>query len=127
MRSHLRNSLVGVMLVSFLLATTPLPAAAGMIGTDVVVEQAARGADLERVNAVLARADVQQRLTALGVDPGDATRRAAALSPAELRSFAQQLERAPAGASGTFALIGVVFVVLLVLEFTGAIDLFKTV
>lgn len=127
MRSLLRNSLVGVTMASFLLAATPLPAVAGMIGTDVVVEQAARGADLERVNAVLARADVQQRLAALGVDANDAARRAAALSPAELRDFAQQLERAPAGADGTLALIGVVFVVLLVLEFTGAIDLFKKV
>jgi hypothetical protein len=127
MRPFLRNSLVGVTLASFLLAAMPLPAVAGMIGTAVVVDGAARSADLERVNAVLARADIQQRLASLGVDPQDAARRAVVLTPAELGDFARQLEQAPAGADGALAIIGIAFVVLLVLEYSGAIDIFKKV
>ena len=40
--------------------------------------------------------------------------------------LADQLERAPAGGDG-FAILGIVFLVLLVLEYTGTIDIFKKV
>jgi hypothetical protein len=122
-----RNSLLGVTMASFLLATAPMPAAAGMIGTPAVVDSAARAQDLERVNAALARADVQQHLTALGVSPAAAAARAAALTPGELQDFARQLEQAPAGGGGALAVIGIVFVVLILLEYTGTIDIFKKV
>lgn len=127
MRQLVRNTLVTVTMASFILATAPVPAVAGMIGTPAVADAAAQAQDLARVNAVLARADVQQRLAALGVSPNDAAARAAALTPGELRDFAQQLEQAPAGGSGALAVIGLVFVVLIVLEYTGVIDIFKKV
>ena len=127
MRQFVRNSLVGVTMSSFLLATMPMPAVAGMIATPAVADAAARTQDLERVNAVLARADVQQRLATLGVSPADAAARAAALTPRELQDFARQLEQAPAGGDGALAVIGLVFLVLVVLEYTGAIDIFKKV
>lgn len=127
MRQLVRNSLVSVTMTSFLLATTPVPAVAGMIGTPVVVDAAVQAQDLARVNAVLARADVQQRLAALGVSPADAAARAAALTPRELQDFARQLEQSPAGGDGALAVVGLVFLVLIVLEYTGVIDIFKKV
>lgn len=127
MRQALRKSIIGVTMASFLLATTPVTAVAGMIGTPAVVDAATSAQDLARIHAVLARADVQQRLTALGVSPADAAERAAALTPRELRDFARQLEQAPAGGDGALAVVGLVFLVLILLEYTGVIDIFKKV
>jgi len=83
-----------------------------------------RAANLARVDSVLARADVQRHLTDLGVAPQAAHDRAAALTDAELANFAVQLDKAPAGGD-ILAVIGAVFVVLMILEFTGVIDIFK--
>lgn len=76
-----------------------------------------------RVEAVLARDNVQQAMVALGVDPVQAQLRVASLSQAELEQLEGRLDQLPAG--GILGLIGAVFVVLLVLELTGVIDIFK--
>lgn len=124
MMMHLRRSIVALTLLAFVASVAPAPAHAAMIGTQAAVAAGARTANLARVDSVLARADVQQRLTDLGVDANSARARAAALSDAELASFAEQLEQAPAGGD-ILAVIGIVFVVLLILELTGVIDIFK--
>jgi hypothetical protein len=77
------------------------------------------------VQAALARDNVQQAMVALGVDPVAAQQRVASLSAQELTQLEGQLETLPAG--GILGLIGAVFVVLLVLELTGVIDIFKKV
>jgi hypothetical protein len=77
------------------------------------------------VQAALARDNVQQAMVALGVDPVDARQRVASLSAQELTQLEGQLETLPAG--GILGLIGAVFVVLLILELTGVIDIFKKV
>ena len=61
------------------------------------------------------------------MDPASAMTRAAALSDAELAQVAQEMQTLPAGGDGFFAVIGIVFVVLLILELTGVIDIFKKV
>ncbi len=50
--------------------------------------------------------------------------RVAALSEAELAMLADQIGQAPAGGDA-LAVIGIVFVVLIILELTGVIDIFK--
>lgn len=77
------------------------------------------------VQAALARDNVQQAMIALGVDPLEAQLRVASLNPQELSQLEGQLETLPAG--GILGLIGAVFVVLLILELTGVIDIFKKV
>jgi len=121
---HFRRGIVALTLLAFVASVAPAPASAAMIGTQAAVAASTRAANLARVDNVLARADVQQRLTDLGVDPEAARARAAALSDTELASFAGQLEQAPAGGD-ILAVIGIVFVVLLILELTGVIDIFK--
>jgi len=49
--------------------------------------------------------------------------RVASLSDLELAQLDGQLDSLPAG--GSLALVGAVFVVLMILEFTGVIDIFK--
>ena len=121
-----RRGLVSISLVALLFTSGPGAAWAANIGTDAAIEARTPAANLALVQNVLARDDIQQRMVALGVDPVDAAGRIAALTPAELARLADQLERAPAGGDG-FAILGIVFLVLLVLEYTGTIDIFKKV
>lgn len=98
-------------------------AQAGIVATSAIV-QTDRNADLELIRTQLDRAEVKAQFEKMGVDATSVDRRIAALSDSELHSLAKQMQEAPAG--GDFlALIGVVFVVLLILELVGIIDIFK--
>lgn len=77
------------------------------------------------VLAALARDDVRQAMERLGVDPADAEARVAALSEAELQQLHARLDELPAG--GVLAVIGVVFIVLLILELVGVTNIFTRV
>jgi hypothetical protein len=104
--------------------------AAAVVGTDIALamEQAGSqpaGERLAVVQAGLARSGLQQAMVALGVDPAEARLRVAALDEQELAQLQGQLDQLPAG--GLLELIGAVFVVLLILELTGVVDIFKKV
>lgn len=101
-------------------------ATADVIGAEQYLSAVDRRATLERVDAVLARGDVRDQLERLGVDPDDASRRVAALNDRELTQLAAELEELPAGGS-VLGTIGVVFVVLLILEFVGVINIFNRI
>jgi len=98
-------------------------ATAAVVGTADALAMEQRGARLVAVQAGLARTDVQQAMVELGVDPVQAQLRVAALNEQELAQLQGQLDRLPAG--GVLELIGAVFLVLLILELTGVIDIFK--
>lgn len=108
-------------------AVAMIPLAGMDARADIVTTQEAldlrNGEPLERVDAWLLRDDVQRQLAELGVDPELARIRAAALSPEELEALAGQLDEAPAGA-GVLEIIGATFVVLLVLDLMGVINIF---
>ena len=108
--------------------STSVAAAVVSTGDAFAMEQSAAGASerLAGVRAVMARHDVQQAMIRLGVDPVEADLRVAALSGPELAQLQGQLEQLPAGGS-LLALIGAVFVVLLILELTGVTDIFKKI
>jgi hypothetical protein len=100
-----------------------------MISTsEAVAAQAApeRLANLSKVQATLARADVRTRLQALGVDPADAAMRAAALPDADLARLANGMDKLPAGGDDSLlAVIGIVFLVLLLLDYLDVIHVFS--
>jgi hypothetical protein len=125
----LSRSLLAVTLLAFVSATVPLPARAGIISTaNGIATPAAqlRSANLARIQAELGRADVQAQLLKYGVAPAQAQQRIAALNDEEVASLAQRMAQAPAGGdSGLFALLGVIFIVLLVLDYTGTIHIFS--
>lgn len=114
-------ALVSLALVSAGLST---PAAAGIVGTADAIAAAQPQDHRAAVQDVLARADVRGQLVALGVDPADVEGRIAALTDAEVAALADRIDGAPAGGDA-LAVIGIVFVVLMILEFTGVIDIFK--
>jgi hypothetical protein len=101
-------------------------AQAGVVGAEAFISVTDRHASLDRVNAVLARTEVRRELERLGVDPLQTEARVAALSDQELQSLATDLEGLPAGGS-LLATAGIVFVVLLILELVGVIDIFKKI
>lgn len=103
---------------------SPLAAEAGMVGTLQAVETGSRAGDVAVVNAALARAEVRSQLAALGVEPAQVEARVATLTDAELHTLAERIGELPAGGSA-LAVIGVVFLVLLILEAVGVIDIFK--
>lgn len=100
-------------------------ASAGIVSTEALVTSS-RDADLASVRAQLNRDDVRAKLQELGVDAASVDARVASLSDSELRRLASEMENAPAGGDA-LAVIGAVFLVLLILEVVGVIDIFKRV
>jgi hypothetical protein len=128
-RFALVRTVVGLSLAALVAAGYPVNARAGMISTQTAIEAQAspeRLANLDRVRAGLARADVQERLQSLGVDPADAAARVAALPDADLARLADRMDSLPAGGDyGFLAFIGVVFLVLLLLDYLDVIHVFS--
>ncbi len=126
MNTTLVKVVVGVTLSAFLTVALPSPAQAGLIGNAALLDApqgSARDAQLARVQVALARADVQQQLQVRGVDANDAAERVAALSDSELSTLATRIDQQPAG--GILALIGAVFVVLIILDYVGVTKVFR--
>ncbi len=89
-------------------ATAILPvqmATAGMIPASEATVSATASADRAAVTVFLQRADVAKQLQSLGVEPTSAASRVAAMSDAEVRQLADQIQSAPAGADGGLALL----------------------
>ncbi len=118
-----KRILVYVLTVSMLGAG--MPAGAGVIGTQTLLDAEQSVGSLERVEAFLARERVHDQMIAFGVAPEEVRQRLSALTQEELSLLDGQLETLPAG--GLLAVIGVVFVVLLVLELVGVINIFNKI
>ena len=118
-------------LTPFLIAALSLTlvantATAGVIGTQQAMVVELRAAKETQVRSSLARDDVRQAMQSLGVDPLEADARIASLSDAELLQLEGQLDRLPAGGDA-LAVIGVVFLVLLILELVGVTNVFNRI
>jgi hypothetical protein len=120
-----RRFVASILCVSILNLSSPLVAQAGVIGTLQAVESQHRAADLAVVNSALAREQVRAELGAMGVDAAAVEARLAAMTDAELRQLAGEIENLPAGGDA-LAVIGIVFLVLLILEAVGVLDIFKS-
>jgi hypothetical protein len=96
---------------------------AGMVSTQDALKFEQREAALTKVDVWLQREDVSNQMIALGVDPADAQARVASLSTEELEQLTTSIDSMPAGGD-LLALVGAVFVVLLVLELVGVTDVF---
>jgi hypothetical protein len=90
---------------------------AALVATD-------READLSTVRAQLDRAEVRAKFEDMGVDATAVERRIASLNDRELHKLAADMQNAPAGGDAVW-IVGAVFIVLIILELTGVIDIFK--
>ncbi len=123
----LKRLLAAVLIVPMTLVGMPQTALAAPIGTQTVIELETHQSRVDRVSAMLAREEVREAMIQLGVAPEQAQQRVLALSPEELVLVEQKLDSLPAGGNAILVVMGIVFLVLLVLELTGAIDIFKKV
>lgn len=122
--SLLRNLVVHMLVWGLVLAGFSSAAHGAILGTQAVTQAEVRELRLARVDGLLAQERVTDAMVQLGVDPLDARLRAAALSDAELAELEGRLESLPAGGDA-LAVLGIVFIVLLVLDLTGVISIFS--
>jgi hypothetical protein len=97
----------------------PLPATAGMIGTDQIA--APTGIERDKVRGFLDRQEVRERMQALGVDPAAARERVDALTDEEVGRLASRIDELPAGGN----IVGVLFTVFIILLITDILGLTK--
>jgi hypothetical protein len=116
----------GIVAAALLSSGFAVSASAGVISTEQAAVVAERMERLDRVSSFLARQDVAAELERFGVDPALAAERAAALSDAELAELDGRIADAAAGGD-LLAVIGIVFVVLLILELVGVTNVFSRI
>jgi hypothetical protein len=112
--------------VALLSSGFAVSASAAVISTEQAAVAAERTERLDRVASFLVRADVAAELERFGVDAALAAERAAALSDAELAELDGRIADVAAGGD-LLAVLGIVFVVLLVLELVGVTNVFSSI
>ncbi|SRR5712692_5469637 len=123
MIAKLRRLIASLLVVSIAGMGLPLPAQAGMVGTDAVVASAER----DRIVSMLDRAEVRAQLEAFGVSPTDVKARIAALTDVEVAQLAGQIDRLPAGGNGIEVIVSalvLIFIVLLITDLLGFTKVF---
>jgi hypothetical protein len=118
-----RKYAVGILSVSMLNMGMMSAATAAIVDTSAIVTTD-READLGAIRTQLAQAEVRAQMEQMGVDAAAVDQRISRLNDRELHRLAADMRNAPAGGDA-LALIGAVFVILLILELVGVIDIFK--
>jgi hypothetical protein len=95
-----------------------------LVGTERLIDSSARVARLVKIERTLAQAAVRDRFLQMGVSSDLVQARVAALTDQELQLLETQLSELPAGGS-VLAVIGIVFVVLIILEVVGVTNIFS--
>jgi hypothetical protein len=101
-------------------------APAGMISTGQLVDSETRADSLSRIELLMAGEDVAAQMVALGVQPQQVLSRLDAMTTAELLELEGRFDEQVAGGDA-LAVIGAVFLVLLILELVGVTDIFKSI
>jgi hypothetical protein len=109
-----RRWIASLMILSLVM---PLPAHAGMVSTESLLER-------DRIATLLERADIQAQLQAYGVSAGEVKARVAALTDAEAAELAARIEELPAGGASILGVILIVFLVLLLTDILGYTKVF---
>jgi hypothetical protein len=101
-------------------------AQAALLDSATLLQLEQRTDRLHNIETALARESVATQLAAMGVDAAAVVTRLAQLTDEELVLMESRLDKLPAGA-GALEVVGIVFVVLLILELVGVIDIFKAI
>jgi hypothetical protein len=121
---QLRRGVALVVAVAMLVVSMPIGAAqAALVSTEQLLTAGDGPAERARVMAFLERADVREQIVALGVDPNEAAARVQALSDAQVRQIAGQLDQLPAGQSAVGIIVGAILLVFLILLLTDLLGL----
>jgi hypothetical protein len=124
---RLAKPLVHVVAFGVIAVSVHLPAAhAAVVGTEAVVAAQHAEQQRSRLQDLLSRDDVKQRLQAAGVDPQQAAARVDALTDNEVAALASKIDEMPAGGD-TLGVVVFIFVVLLITDILGFTDIFPFV
>jgi hypothetical protein len=118
-----KRAIASLMVVNLLGPGLFTSAQAGLIGTQASLAMEQRQGRLERVQGLVLRQEVQSQMVAMGVDPAAVQERLAALTDEELQTLEGRLDSLPAGGDA-LAVVGIVFVVLIILELVGVTNIF---
>lgn len=121
MITQFRRFIASLLVVSLAGLGLPLPAQAGMVGTEEVL---AASSDRHRIADLLDRADVQAQLQAYGVSPGEVKARIAALTDGEAAQLASEIDSLPSGGNALIGAIVLIFLVLLITDILGLTKIF---
>ena len=128
MKLRTRKCIIFFTVLQFILVSGLLPAArAALVPTQTLIESASADTTRSQLQAMIARDDVRAELVRLGVDPASAENRLAALTAEELQQLQGHMQDMPAGGNGVLAVIGIVFLVLLILELVGVTNVFSKI
>ncbi|MDT8387287.1 MAG: PA2779 family protein [Thiogranum sp.] len=116
--------LATILVINTALIGFPVSSVAAPISTQTMLQLEQREARIDRIEAALRQDQVQQAFVEMGVAPAEAQQRVAALTDSELATLEQQLDQLPAGGD-LLAVVGIVFVVLIILDLVGVTDVFS--
>ncbi len=112
------------LLITFFIVSVLTPVVqAKVIDTQTLIA-ARSNSPKAQLQDLLSREDVRDKLIELGVNPDDAGNRIAALTDQEISQLQLNINDLPAGSSA-LAVVGAVFLVLLVLELVGVTNIFN--
>jgi hypothetical protein len=114
---------VGIVCVAIVNMGMAAAASAAIVDTSTLVAPD-RAADMGVVRTQLDRADVRAKMEEMGINATAVDHRLANLNDRELHKLAADMQNAPAGGDVVW-IVGAVFIVLIILELTGVIDIFK--
>ena len=114
---------VGIVCVAILNMGMAGAASAAVVDTATLVTPD-RATDMGVVRTQMDRADVRAKMEEMGIAPAAVDKRLASLNDRELHKLAVDMQNAPAGGDAVW-IVGAVFIVLIILELTGVIDIFK--
>lgn len=115
MKVKIRRALGAVVLTTSL-CLQPMMARADIVTTDQLTAQHQADADRAKVASFIERADVKQRLQAMGVEGVFAKERVAALDDQEIHALAQKIDSMPAGGALTnYDIIIILLIAILVI------------
>jgi hypothetical protein len=127
MKNRLLKPVTYHSLLALLVMSLWLPALqAGQIDVQTAVDHELALTQIDRAQQALSQQQVRDQLHALGVDPAMAQERIAGMTAEEVALLETRLQELPAGA-GALEVIGVLFLVLLILELVGVIDIFQKI
>lgn len=121
---HFKRFIASLLVVSVTLGSFPMSANATLVSTNEVVAAEVAAANREKVNAFLAREDVQKALVAQGVREDAVQARVQSMTDEEVAQLAGQVDRAPAGGDGVLGVLFAVFIILLVTDILGLTRVF---
>ena len=127
MNLYSRNCIIFLLVFQFFTVCGLQPAPrASLFSTQTFIATETEENTRTQIQTMLSREDVRTELIRLGVDPDMAGERIAALTPSELQQLQRHIGELPTGA-GALAVIGILFLVLLILELVGVTNIFNKI